>query len=199
MTLYAFLTLLHVSGAVLMFVALGIEGVAAGQLREATAVAPARSWDGLRRRSVWAGVIAIVAVLASGMAMMALRWGPRAWIITGFVGLLVIVGTGLVAALRTRTRWAAAMGRGAQDSRGWTLGRHAQPISRPELRAVGDAVLFSVRVRAATGIAVLGLMTLRPGALGSITILAAAVALVVVHRLATSADRRSVRTPGAAS
>lgn len=198
MPLYAFLTFFHVSGAVLMFVALGIEAVAAGQLREATAVAPARSWDRVRRRSVGAGLIAVVTVLASGSAMMALRWGPRAWIITGFVGLGVIGVAAVAAALGARSRLDAAMGHGPQGSAEGVLDRRAQPIARPVVRVVADAALLSVRLRAAIGIAVLGLMTLRPGALASITILAAAIALVIVHRSATIAGRRSVRAGAAA-
>lgn len=198
MTLYAFRTFFHASAAVLMFVALGIEAVAAGQLREATAVASARSWDRVRRRSVGAGLIAVVTVLASGIAMMALRWGPRAWIITGFAGLVVIGVAAVAAALRARARLDAAMGHGPQGSAEGALDRRAQPIARPAVRVVADAALFSVRLRAAIGIAVLGLMTLRPGALASITILAAAIALVIVHGSATIAGRRSVRAGAAA-
>ena len=84
MTVYSVALFVHVVGAVLLFAALTVEGVAIRQ-----------SLAGLLQINRVIGPISALAVLVPGLFMMATVWGARPWITAGLASwvLIAVVGT----------------------------------------------------------------------------------------------------------
>jgi hypothetical protein len=93
MTLYSIALFVHVLGAVLLFAALTVEGIA---LRFSLA--------GLATVNRVIGPISAVAVLIPGLYMTAVTWGPRPWIIGGLAAWLLIAAVGTFTGIRMTRR-----------------------------------------------------------------------------------------------
>lgn len=183
MDIYPLLVFLHVLGAVGMFAAWGVEMVAVSQLRQAVTVDQARTAMGLRRGSAPMAPVAMFTALGTGLWMMGVRWGLRPWIVTALAGLVLIVSVGIVLARHAMPRLAAALEGAEQRLPG-------------SVHAAREILVTSLRLRVAIGVGVLGLMTMKPGALESVTIMAAAIAIGLAagipsrRRLASTAVRQ---------
>jgi hypothetical protein len=184
MTSYNLLVFLHVLGAVGIFAAWGMETVVLGQLRHAATVDQARSWTALRGRWRRTGPIAMLTTLATGLWMMRFGWGHQPWIATAFVGLILIVFIGVT------------FERGAAPGLAAALGDRPERL-QSSLRDTHGWLATSLTLRIAIGIAILGLMTAKPDALGSLVILAAAIVLGVGMTLGFA--RRGLEPPATAS
>jgi hypothetical protein len=173
---YPFLLFVHILGTAGIFAALTLEAAAVSGLRRAPSPEVARLW--LRRiaPAFPLGPLAMLATLASGMALAALGWGRPTWAMGGLLGLLAMAlgGGGAARQEGRRLRGALATGRALPDA----------------LRAagVGKALAASVGARLAVGAAVLALMTFKPGGAGTALALvsgglaAGGVALVMLLR-----------------
>lgn len=105
------------------------------------------------------GPAAMVTILIAGVWMMALQWGPEPWILAALAGLVAMA---MLGALTRR-----AMGR-----LGASLARESQLPA--DLRALVEGPLrISLCVRLAIAVGILGLMTGKPGAFGSLVIIGA--------------------------
>jgi hypothetical protein len=170
MDLYPLLIFLHVLAAVGLFASLGIEVVALGRLRSAATLDAARMWIGLLRTPL--PLVSMLTILVTGIWMSIVRWGDQAWI---GASLLAIVGMAIVGAVATRRlrRMSTA------------LTGESGPGLSPTFRALQSSasLVASLRLRVGIGIGILGLMTIKPDALGSIAILAAAVGAGLVAGL----------------
>ncbi|MGH2686579.1 MAG: hypothetical protein ACRDJP_14030 [Actinomycetota bacterium] len=178
MDLYSVLIFAHVLGAVALFAALGIEVVAFRRLRGARTADQARTWMGPLREAGRLGPVAMVTILMAGVWMMALRWGPEPWILIALVGLVVMAVLG--AALSRRP-----MGR----LRG-SLGDEVDHLPTDFRALVEGPLRISLWLRLAIAVGILGLMTVKPDALGSLVIMGAAVGVGVVA--ATRPHRKDV-------
>lgn len=178
MSLYLLLVFIHVTGAVVMFAAWGVEVVFIGDLRR-----PQSGWHTaltLLRRSRW-GVVARIGMMTSlitGIWMMLAWWmGPglraRAWMPAAIVALTAIVAVSLFLERRVR--------------------EHLVQVRAGEARADGsveaavDPMAESLRMRFALGIAILGLMTMKPALVGSVVMVGAG---LVGGSVANAAARR---------
>ena len=151
---------LHLTGATGLLAAIAVEGACVVVLARTRSVEEARAV--LRPLSVsWrVAPVAMLTTLGSGAWLMSRGWGPRPWI---FAGLAALTGMGLDG-FRTRRRLAPLRR---------ALASPLEPESAvPEHDRPGPPWL-----RAGLGLAALAVMTLRPGVVGSILFLAAAVAL----------------------
>ena len=167
MDLYSILIFAHVLGAVALFAALGIEVAAFRRLREARAVDQAGTWMGPLREAGRLGPAAMVTILIAGVWMMALRWGAEPWIITALVGLVVMAVLGAALTRRTMGRLGTSLAGGS-------------PQLPADFRALVEGPLrISLWLRLAIAVGILGLMTVKPEAFGSLMIMGAAVALGV--------------------
>ncbi|BDG02879.1 DUF2269 family protein [Anaeromyxobacter oryzae] len=175
MSAYPILLFIHVVGAVALFGTLAIEVVSMRGLRLADTPAEASVAIG-----AWPGRLAPLAMLAtlvSGMGMMKI-WGNQPWILTSFVGLVLMgFAGGAVTQRRIRSIRAA-------------LSAESEPRLSDEFRSArsGAALTASLRLRIAIGTGILGLMTLKPpDATTSALLLAASVAagLIAAIPLAT--------------
>jgi len=162
MDLYPLLIFLHVLAAVGLFASIGIEVVALGRLGSAATVDAARMWIGLLRTLF--PLVAMLTIVVTGIWMSIVRWGDQAWI---GASLLAIVGMAVVGAVTTRRLRRMSTALTSESGPG---------LSRTFRALQSSATLVaSLWLRVAIGIGILALMTVKPDALGSIAILAAAV------------------------
>jgi hypothetical protein len=161
MNSYSLLIFLHVTGAVGIFAAWGMEAALLQRLREAITVGEARSGIGALRRQGRLGPAAMLTVLVTGIWMMAVAWRGGAWMVTALAAVVVIGMTGSVLGGRAMSRLDAALA-GEPDRLTDDFGP-----------AVG-LLTIGLRVRFAIGIGILGLMTIKPGVAGSLAIMGAA-------------------------
>jgi hypothetical protein len=167
MSFYTFLVFIHVLAAVSLFAAWGIEAMVAGRLRRAATADEARIWAGLAGKQNPLAPIAMLSLLGTGIAMMALVWGPRAWMTTA-IGALVVMGA-ITSILRQR----AMGGRSKVTARdaGEVTEAQRQPLGP---RATGEVLVRSLTLRISGGVGVLALMVVKPGWVGSLAIAAGA-------------------------
>lgn len=171
---------IHVTSAMGIFAALGIEAAALFQLRRATGandVRVALQAYGLVRL---VGALSLVGTLLSGIYLATTAWQWRgAWIGLGFLGLVITAGIG-----GTATRVGVA-----RLQQGTAGGDRAASILRAALLA-----------RVAVLIAVVYLMTVKPGTRGSLVAMGIGVvagAVVVLTSLREDGRGAARATPGA--
>ena len=171
MTLYSAALFVHVVGAVLLFAALTLEGVALRLLRRASTGMQAASWAGLLRLNRGIGPLSAVAILVPGFYMTATSWGPAGWIIVGLAAWVLVAVLGAFSGIRI-----VALERDLRAAPG--------PLP-PALQARMLDPRFPISWWARVGLAlgVVFLMTVKPGTPGAI----AAIAIATAVGLAVSA------------
>jgi hypothetical protein len=180
MDLYSLLVFAHVLGGVGLFAAIGIEAVALRRLQRAEIVEQAHLATSLLTEAGRLGPVAMVTIVAAGVWMMAVRWGPEPWILTALVALIAMVIVGAALTRRAMPRLIGSLGN--------------RPGEVPaEVRALADGPLqLSLRLRLAIAVGILGLMTVKPGTILSVTIIGAAVVAGLAWGI--RALRRGART-----
>jgi len=163
MSLYLVALFLHLIGAVLLFVTLGVEGLAIRYLSRATTVEQVRDWGNVAALSGVLGPLSAVTLLVTGLCMMITTWHVVAWIVVAVVGWLFVVVVGTVNGIR--------------------LARMAR-IPAGETAAVADQVgqpllITSWLATVAVGLGVMFLMSAKPDWGGSVLVLIIALALGV--------------------
>jgi hypothetical protein len=176
MDLYALLVFLHVLGAAGLFTSLGMELTAYHRLRRAVTADAAREALVTVEQAHRLGHMAIATIVVPGIAMMALRWGPVAWILAAQAG-IAAMAIAVMLGRRTTRRLADALAHGGE------LPADVETVVAGPLRR-------TLSVRVATAIGILGLMTVKPGVLGSLGIIAAAVAIGLVAPVSASHAER---------
>jgi hypothetical protein len=162
---YLFL-FLHVSSAMGVFAALGIEAAALFQLRRAHAAADLRAALGAYQLVRPVGAISLLGILVSGIYLATTAWQWRgAWIGLGFLGLVIVAGIGGVATRRGLAR----VERAANGAGGVAGGGRGGAILRASLRA-----------RVAILVGVVYLMTVKPRAGGALAVSIVALAIALV-------------------
>lgn len=183
MTAYSLLLLLHVLGAIGMFTAWGIEGVALTQLAHATTSTAAASAVALRRKIVPGAMVAMLTAVVTGVWMMMVRWGHQHWEVGAVASLVAIGVIGIVADRRARPVLA-----GLAES-------DARSIARR--RVASDSLTVSLRMRVTLGVAILALMVVKPDLVWSIAFVAGAAAVCVALAIrGRGAPRRFVGARG---
>jgi uncharacterized membrane protein len=148
MNLYVVAKYLHVVGALVTFLALGLEWASLVQLRRAQTAEQAREWARVGGWLRWLGPIALGAVLVPGFYMMATVWRDGApWIGFAFAALAMIVVLGVLGGRRFPVAIQAAVAEEGALS----------PAARARLRA--PLPWISVQARAALLLAIVFLMT----------------------------------------
>src|SRR3989442_107606 len=178
MNIYSIVLYLHILGALLLFVAMGIEFLTVSRLRSAGTAEQARDWLGVLGSLRVIGPVALVTILIPGLYMAATSAGWEGWNILALVAMVVI----------------AALGAASNAARMPAIGRSIGPLRGPlppEARAgLRDRIVWSsILTRIGIGLRIVLLMTAKPDLVGS------AVALVA-FALAGAAGR--IRTPRAA-
>jgi len=180
MTLYLVALFLHLIGAVLLFVTLGLEGLAIRYLSGATTAEQVRDWGSVAALSGVFGPLSAVTLLVTGLYMVITTWHVVAWIVVAVVGWLFVVVVGTVNGIR--------------------LARMAR-IPAGETAAVADVadrvrqplLIMSWLATVAVGLGVMFLMSAKPDWGGSVLVLIIALALGVASSIPIWA-RPSART-----
>jgi len=149
MNSYSIFVFLHILGAVTMFASWGIEGVIINRLNASVKSDDARTWLQQFKKRRRLGPAGMIVVLITGIWMMAVRWGHQVWMMLAFLGIILIMLTGIILARRTLPRLTSII-----DGKSGQL---------PEnYYALAGTLSTSLRIRIAVGIAILALMTFKP-------------------------------------
>jgi len=164
MTLYEIALFVHIVGAIGAFVGLGLEWDGRVRLAKAASAEQVSGFEGL------GGTLRILqsasgaALLSAGLYMTLALWGFTAWIVTGLAGLFALVVLGVMTGRRT-SKVLAGVGTG---------GRILE-TGQPTL--LDDPLLWaSLRLRTALAFGVVFVMVTKPGVVGAVSTMAAAVA-----------------------
>lgn len=166
MDLYPYALFLHIVGALALFAAIAIESVGLTRLRAATTVGAALPWMGVvglpRRFFPWI----LAAILIPGIWMVIVTWGPVAWPILAFAGVIVMAGLGMF------------VSGGVMRRVGPAVGALASEPATPAPDSIRDPVLVrSLLVRVGIGLGIVALMVFKPDAITSTVVLIAGAAL----------------------
>jgi hypothetical protein len=167
MGVYPLLVLVHVLAAAGMFAAFASEAVRLRTLHLAETPGSAALAIRLLTGPTILGPLSMLALLASGIAMMATSWGHQPWIVAAFVGLVAMGALGGAVTGRRIRRLRTALE--AQDRlEAVETFRTGRPMA---------ALSASLRARIGIAIASVALMTAKPGGYGTSLLVLAAGAL----------------------
>ena len=170
MSLYQLALFLHIIGAFGLIAAITVEAIGLRGLRRATQANDALVWLRLSRSIVMRLTPSSLGlILVSGLYMVATAWGAQGWVLVALGSLLLL---GVIGGLGTGRRMARI---------GPAVGRTQGPLS-DEVRGMlrSPILLMSLLVRLAIVLGVVLLMTVKPAALASLVVIAAAIALGLV-------------------
>ena len=171
-SLYRFVTFVHVAAAAALLATLAIEWVSLRGLARSTTYEQAREWSGLWRLLLPLGLPAIVLVLASGVYLATtLEAWKLGWVVVAVPTLVLIALTGAtVGPLRSRLGSALATGTGSLSTALQLQLRH--PLLRASWRmraALSSGLLFVMTARPESGVRAVGVFALM-GAISSLPI-----------------------------
>jgi hypothetical protein len=173
---YLLLLFVHVLAGVSLLSALAVEAVAFAAMRSAATPEDRSSPLAVQRAAVGSESIAMATAVVAGIWLMAARWGPDAWTITALVA---VAAMGALTSGETR--------------------RDLKRIAAGEPATVADVVAGrlgrSVAIRLGLGVAILALMTIKPGIAASAAIVVAGVVLAFVFYERSRARARRPTSP----
>ena len=172
MNSYSLALFFHIVGAMGFFLALGLEWTGLWQLRSARLSQEVQAWMGLLKSARKGGFASMLAVVISGVYLMATAWGRVAWLIVT-VGSLVVV---IVLALALSGPRLAAMGRALATEQG--------AVSHTFHRVANHPLLWiSVQSRMAIALGIVLLKIVKPDVSGSLLIIGVAIVLGLASAL----------------
>jgi hypothetical protein len=180
-SLYSISVFLHIVGALGLFAGIALEQVGLRGLRRASSVAQAREWvrvlGGLRRVDAPSGLT----ILATGVYMIATRWGEQAWAGLAILGMVLMAVLGV--AVTGRRAGAIAKDLPVDDG----------PIPASLRSRLEDAVLpAAASIRAAIALGIVFNMSVKPSApLAVVTLLVSLAAGAVVGMIRRQTDQSS--------
>ncbi len=166
MTTYSIALFLHIVGAIIYFVAVGLEQASLMSLRRSTLVEPAREWlnvfSWLRRL----GPLSMILILLSGFYMMATTLGWTAWIIMALISMVLIAVIG------------GAVAGPRMGAIGQMMAKESGAMSSALRQRLNDPLFsISMQVRTAIALGIVFLMTVKPDLIGSLITLFVAIIL----------------------
>jgi hypothetical protein len=183
MDLYPSLLFLHILGAVALFAAISVEAVSLAALHRTEKPADVRTWLGRLTVPFRLGPPVMIAILVSGVGMMAMGWGSQAWLVAAFIGFVAMGAIGGLVSLRGLRRLRAA------------LASETGPTVSDAFRSVRSqtALGASLVLRLTIGIGIVALMSFKPGILGSSLVLAGLGLVGLIAGQKSFAIPRSIR------
>lgn len=164
MTGYSIALFLHIVGALVYFIALGLEQASLISMRGAKQVEQVREWLNVYRWLPRLGPISMVLILVSGFYMMIVELGWTAWII-GALAAMVLIGVigGVIGGPRL-----GAVGKMAAQESGAISAALSQRLHDPMLSV-------SMQVRTAIALGIVFLMVVKPDPVGTLITLVIAI------------------------
>ena len=172
MNSYSIALFFHIVGALGFFLALGLEWAGLWQLRSALLSQEVQAWMGLLKSARRFGFASMLAIVISGVYLMATAWGRVPWLIVT-VGSLVVV---IVLSLALSGPRMAAMGHALATEKG--------AVSQTFHRLANHPLLWiSIQTRVAITLGIVLLKTARPDLSGSLLIIGVALVLGLASAL----------------
>jgi len=163
---YAIVVFLHIVGAMGLFAGIGLEQASLAAFRRVNTIGQARDWigllAGLRRLDGPSGLL----ILATGLYMMATRWGSQAWMGLAILAMIVIA----FLSIAVTGRRARAIVKSLPTADGPISAALRERLADPALRA-------SAAVRTALALGVVFNMSVKPTTLGALIVMGVALAL----------------------
>jgi hypothetical protein len=182
--MYSILLFLHIVGALGIFAALAFEQAGLFNLRRARTNAQAREWLSLLRALRRIQGPSALALVATGVYMMATRWSHQAWAGLGLVGMVLMVAIGAaVTGRRMRT-----IGPAVPASDGPLPAALRDRLADPALRR-------SASVRVALALGIVFNMSVKPATGGTVAALVIAAVLGFIAAEVSRGFTRAVRRP----
>ncbi len=163
---------LHIVGALVFFVALGLEWTGLWQIRTAITQGQAREWMGILKNVRKIGFVSMLATVITGIYMMVIDWGGVAWIIAAMASLVLVI---ILSQALTGPRM-AAIGQSLVKEEG-VLSHAYRNLSQHPL------LWISIQTRLALTLGIVFLNTIKPGLGGSLLIVGIGIVLGVVSAL----------------
>ncbi len=183
--LYDAADFLHIVSALGLAAAFGVEAAGLVGLRRATGADEALLWLRSRRWVLLIGPASIGLVLATGIYLMVVAWGPVAWILVSLLSLVAMAGIGGVLSGIPMARVTQAVER--------TPG----PLSEELRRSLRSPLLtVSIMTRIAITVGIVFLMVLKPALLTAILTIVLSVGIGVAAGLVSGAREPSARAIG---
>src|SRR5262245_330420 len=180
MNSYSLALLFHIVGALGFFLALGLEWTGLWHLRSALLSQEVRTWMGLLKSARKGGFASMLAIVISGVYLMATAWGRVAWLIVT-VGALVVV---IVLSLALSGPRMAAIGRALATEHG--------AVSQTFHRIANHPLLWiSIQTRVAITFGIVLLKTVRPDLSVSLLIIGVAIVLGLASALPMMSSERA--------
>jgi hypothetical protein len=168
-SLYSISVFLHVVGALGIFAGIALEQAGLRGLRRASTGAQVREWTTMLRALRRVEGPSALVVLATGLYLVATRWGRHAWIGLGLLGLVAMGALG-----------GAVIGRRAKAiAQAVTDDGAIVPALRDRLR--DPALRASASLRVALGLGIVFNMSVKPDTGGALAALGVALALGAAH------------------
>jgi hypothetical protein len=166
MTPYTIALFLHITGALGLFAAIGVEWTSLPRLRRTASLEQARLWLGVLGSLGPIGGPSALVLLVTGIYMMVTVWRGAAWPGIGLIAMVLIAVLGGVLTGRRVGSIARA------------LPTQAGPLPPALAERLRDPVLvLSARLRAALALGVVFIMCTKPGMAGSLTAMGAALVI----------------------
>ena len=166
MSFYFFVLFLHITGAMGIFVGMGLEWLIVHNFKRVATYSEALQWTDSFKLLPAIFSISSILILASGIYMWAETWGDTAWIITGFWLFLFLAVFGSVIVGKKVKSIAEA------------LKSEGDKLSDAILMKIKSPVITqSLKIRTALAVSIIFIMTTKPG--WTITLAAIGVALII--------------------
>ena len=163
---------LHIAGSFGLFLALGLEWVGLRQIRKAMNPEQVRGWMGIQKSVQKVGFASMLTTVVTGITMTLMEWGGAAWILVTMASLFLVIG--LSAALTGPQM--KELGRALVAGKGSLSTAFRSAANQPLL-------WISIQTRIAIVLGIVFLKTAKPGIVGSLLTLGAAIILGVASAL----------------
>ncbi len=164
MNLYLIALYIHITGALAMFAGLGIEGIVFKNLKNASTPQLAIPWLGSMKILRIIFSYSAVSLFLTGIYLVILSWGWNAWVLSGLVLLVVLAGYG------------STTGKKIAMSIASLITNNARSIPSEVKKVIADPFLMTTyKLKITIALGIIFMMTTKPGWVGSIVTVAAAI------------------------
>jgi len=172
MNVYSINLFLHIVGALGICVALGLEWTGLSQIRSAVTLQQVRGWMGILKNVRRVGFASMLTTVITGIYMMVVVWGGKAWIIVTVGSLVLLIG---LAQVVTAPRMLAI---------GQALVKEKDRLSKTFYNLVNHPLLsISIQIRVAITLGIVFLKIAKPDLGGSLLTIVIAIILGFVSAL----------------
>jgi hypothetical protein len=183
MDLYQLLLFLHISGAAILFLGLGMEGILINNLKNSSSTGQAVSWVGTLKMLRAAFSLSAILLLLPGIYLALKNWGMTAWIIIGIVLLFLLAG------------WGSVTGKKLKGIL-FSLSKDDEPLQNDVKAKLSDPSLVkSFRIKLTLALGIIFIMTLKPDWIGSIVTILAALVIGVLFNLVSPGKNKQIEVP----